>query len=214
MLRVLSAAVAILAFVGASLAAEDGQSVTLPKDGDKYSELVAKAEAGDPSVDFAALRLAWLDSAARKRSLRLDLPKMKAEIGAAIEKQDTGAVAAASRRLLSVNYIDLDGHKFLRQSCEILKDKDCADRQHFIEFGLLYSIMHGGDGKTCPTGWQAVSIDEEYFVLRMAGFKRDRQALIKGPPMCDLLEATDDKGNHRSFYFKIDSFILHELDKP
>lgn len=207
-----AAALITLCLAGTSRAAENGQSIVLPQDGDTFSQLVARAQAGDASVDFAALRLAWIESGERKRALRTDLKPFKADIRAGVEQNDPAAVAAAARRLLSVDYIDLDGHKYLRQACELLKDQACAERHHFVEFGLLNSITHSGDGKTCGTGWQAVSIDEEYFVLRMAGFQRDRQALIKGPPICDLLEATDKDGNHRSFYFKIDSFILHELD--
>ena len=94
------------------------------------------------------------------------LQQLRGDLFAAVPTNDAEKIAAAARRILSVIYIDMDAQKLLRQACTILKDQACADRHHFVEFGLLKSIVTSGDGKSCETGWQAVSIDEEYFVLR------------------------------------------------
>jgi len=201
-----------LCFASALPADAVAQGITLPIDGDDYSRLVARADAGDQAVDFRALRLAWLDSAARKRSAAANTRQLRGDLFAAVPTNDAEKIAAAARQVLSAIYIDMDAQKLLRQACTVLKDQACADRHHFVEFGLLKSIMMSGDGKSCETGWQAVSIDEEYFVLRIEDLKRDRQALITGPHTCDRLDATDAKGNTHALFFNIDAFIRRELD--
>jgi hypothetical protein len=208
--RALAPLVLALSLSATAMAAED--AIALPKDGDTYSQLVAKAEAGDPKVDFGALRQAWLDSKARKRVHAADVYKLRTELGDALKTKDPAQVAAAARRLLSVEYVNIDGHEVLRASCETRRDAACEKRHRAIETGLLQSIMDSGDGKSCKTGWQVISVDEEYVFLRITGFKKIRQELIKDPSFCDLLDTVDDEGKAHGLYFKIDSFLTRELD--
>jgi Domain of unknown function (DUF4919) len=76
-------------------------------------------------------------------------------------------------------------NKFLRQSCAKLNDDACEKHNHFIEFGLLRSITSSGNGKTCDTAWEVVTIDEEYFILNMLGVKPIQQGVehLGQPPM-------------------------------
>ena len=69
---VAAAALVALGLVGPAIAdvnssaAGGALEITLPKDGDEYSALVARAAAQDKSFDFHALLFAYLKSAARK----------------------------------------------------------------------------------------------------------------------------------------------------
>ncbi len=183
-------------------------AVVLPNDGDDYSKLVARAAAHDKDVDFRALRFAWLKSAAHKRSA--DVSALKDALFAVAKGGDAQRIREAAVKLLSADYIDMFGQKYLRQSCAMLHDAGCAEQGHFVEFGLLDALIASGDGKTCKTGWEVVSIGEEYFVLSMIGAKLERQALVNGPPSCDAMDVTDADGKALTYYFRIDSVLADE----
>ena len=106
------ACLALVLCLASELSAEAATpGITLPADGDEYSRLVARADAGDPSVDFRALRFAWLDSAARKRSAAANARQLRGDLFAALPTNDAEKIAAAARQVLSVIYIDMDAQK-------------------------------------------------------------------------------------------------------
>ena len=185
--------------------------VTLPSGNDDFAKLAARAAAQDQSLDFRALRFAWLKSAQRKHP-GADEDAARSALFTAVKGGDATAIRDAAIKLLSVNYVDLFGHKFLRQSCAILHDDACATAGHFLEFGLLNSNVHTGDGKTCPTGWEVVSVKEEYFVLSMLGASMRSQALMNGPPSCDRMDVTDESGNDATYYFRIEAVLADEAE--
>ena len=196
----------------ASSSVTDGAlQIALPHDGDEYSRLVARAAAHDTSVDFRALRLAWLKSAAHKNG-KADPDALKDPLFAAAKSGDYQRVREAAVKLLSAEYIDMFGHKFLRQACAQLHDDACAEQGHFVEFGLLTSIMKSGDGKACDTGWEVVSVAEEYFIIGMLGDTPAEQSLIQGKHgACDLLHVRDENGKPQDYYFRIDAVLADEL---
>jgi hypothetical protein len=206
---------AVVAGLAVAARAEIGTNVTggqshivLPSDGDEYAKLVAQAASSDASVDFRALRLAYLSSAARKNSE--DPRGLRKPLFEAVQSGDDLQIRAAAEKLITASYIDMFGHKFLRQACEHLHDDACAKEEHFVEFGLLKSIVGSGDGKTCPTGWEVVTVDEEYFVLSMLSVAPKSQALINGPPACDALETTGQSGETQTYFFRIDAVLKDE----
>lgn len=191
-------------------AAGSGPQIALPKDGDEYSALVARAAAQDQSVDFRAMRFAWLKSAAHKRETG-DETELRSAIFAAAKGRDDQAVRAAAVKMISAYYVNMFGHKFLRQACANLHDDTCAAQEHFVEFGLLQSIVKSGDGKTCATGWEVVSVGEEYFLIGMMGATPGQQSLLNGKPSCDVLNVTDGQGAPQTYYFRIDAVLEDEM---
>jgi len=198
-------ALALAAVISGSFAGD----IRLPADGDIYSTQVAKAAAHDPDTDFRALRFGWLDSKARARGGDDDV--LRQEMFTAANAGEDTTVRDKAEQILSIDYTDLWGHKLLRQSCAVLKDDACAELHHFVEFGLLDSIIHSGDGKSCKTGWEAVQVKEEYFVLGMMGIKFERQALVMADGhTCDAMQGTDEKGATVTYYFNIDAMWADE----
>lgn len=181
--------------------------IALPSDGDDYSKLAAAAAAHDMNVDFHAIRFDYLTSAARKRG---DADALRNALFETAKSGSPEDVRDAAIKLLSVDYTNLFGHKYLRQACELLKDQPCADQEHFVEFGLLASITNTGDGKTCPTGWEVANIGEEYFIVAMLGAQVQSQALIDGKPSCDLLNGVAEGGSKVAYYFRIDAVLADE----
>jgi hypothetical protein len=116
---------------------------------------------------------------------------------------DAVRVRDAARRIMSIIYIDLDAQKALRQSCKILKDEACASRYHDVEFGLLKSILATGDGRSCTSAWEVVTLEEEYFILRMRGFTLKKQEGPNGSGICDKMVGVGEDGQALSFYFGV-----------
>ncbi len=202
-MRMIFAAAAL--FGALSTAAAASAAVKLPADGDDYSKLVARADAQDQSLDFHALRLAYLKSAQRKRAG--DEDALQKSLFDAVKAGDDAGVRSAAEKLLSVDYIDMYGQKFLRQSCVLLKDDACAQKAHFVEFGLLQSITTSGDGKTCKTGWDVVMVKEEYFVLAMLNTRVKMQSLAGG---CDVMSVVDSEGKEATYFFRIGAVLEDE----
>jgi hypothetical protein len=196
-------------------ALSDTARIQLPADGDEFSKLVARAEAHDETVDFRALRIAWLGSEAKKRAGKKhqELSDLNQEMFAAMQAGKADTLQAKAEAILSIDYTDLMAHKLLRQSCKLLNDGACAELHHFVEFGLLNSIVHSGDGKSCATGLEVVQISEEYFYLNMLDVRLKQQSLVSGGGhTCDAMDVIDENGAEKTYFFRIDLFFGHELD--
>lgn len=111
-------------------------------------------------------------------------------------------VADTAKKMLSIDYTDMEAHKILRQACHFLGDSVGAEKHHDIEFGLLYSIVKKGDGSTCKTAWPVIQINEEYFILEMRGAKLLRQSIDNSGGLCDKMEVQTDEGK-KTYYFDV-----------
>jgi hypothetical protein len=178
-------------------------AVVLPTGDDEYARLAARAQAEDQTVDFRALRFAYL----QRDEHGLGWMDLQKQMYAAVEADDAAKARELAEKLISADYINMHGHKILRQACAILKDEACAKRHHFVQFGLLKSIVNTGDGKTCKTGWEVVTIGEEYFIIAMLGAQLQQQALVNGPPTCDQMTVTADDGTTKVLYFRVDAIF-------
>ena len=176
----------------------------VPQDGDEFAKFVERAESGATDIDFLAMRNAWVQSATYLRVSKSteQLAALRKPMFEALDK-DPGAARDYARKILAINYIDLDAQMVMKQTCQKLGDKDCYDRYHYVEIGLLKSIAGSGDGRSCATAWEVVSVDEEYFILNVMGFRLDRQ-LGPGPGgMCDTMIGTQD-GKSVTYYFGVE----------
>ena len=75
----------------------------------------------------------------------------------------------ACQKMLEIDNTSMFAHKYIQQTAKIIEDSILYKKHHHIEFRLLKSIVHNGDGKTCETSWEVTQIEEEYFILRMLG---------------------------------------------
>ncbi len=176
-----------------------------------YKDLVRRAEAGE-EVDFRELRLAWLYGPAMKPIPREDeVPALKKEMFEAMQEGgDPRVVLARAREILDIHYVDLDAQKARRQACELINEEPCQ-QYRTVSLGMLRSVVEGRDGTSCPTAWRVISIDEEYFVLRMLDARFERQSLVTDEGgICDALDA-EYEGEAKTFYFDVsDVFIARK----
>ncbi len=186
--------------------------IATPTGNDAYSHLVARAEADDMTVDFSALRHAWLDSAARKH--RASIEMLTRDLNSAVSSGKDTQVRDTAERILAIDYTDLMAHLRLRQACAALHDDECANHFHFTEFGLLNSITTGHDGKSFATAWPVISLDEEYFMMGVAGMSLQTQSLVTdGGRSYDRMAVKMQDGSTATYYFDISAFFgIHEFD--
>lgn len=187
--------------------------VVSPGGDDLYARLVARAEAGDETVDLLALRRAYLESPAFAQApAQLDrVAELRAQMVAAISARDHATVRDRARAILALQYIDLPAQKARYQACQALEDDACASRGRYVEHAMLQSIVSSGDGRSCAHAWNAVTVDEEHFVLRMIDAKLQRQSVAtEGDKVCDRLDITDVAGQPSTYYFDITAMLSAE----
>ena len=102
--------VVVIALFSGTAAADSAPGVQLPADGDEYSSLVARAAARDATVDFRALRLAYLKSRAYQRAENQPdtVSTLRKEMYDATRSLDSAAtVRQKAEALLSIDYTNM-----------------------------------------------------------------------------------------------------------
>jgi len=175
----------------------------------RYADLVAKAKAGEKSVDFKELRLAYADS-----SKGSDTDSQKKAMTAALNSKDFEKALKNAEIVLAADYVDMDAHFAEYIAYRELHDTAQADFHKNVLQGLLDSITHSGDGKSFDTAFQIIEVHEEYVLLRFMGLMPSKQSMSeKGGHSYDVLEAVNPKSSEKvTLYFNIDIEEKHLKD--
>ena len=174
----------------------------------KYQDLVARAEAGDVSLDYTALRLSYALSDSYD-PYALQTADLFNAAWNAFQAKDCATAMAKTLALLKINYVSIPMH-FVRADCLAQSgDKPGSDRETAVARGLARSLLASGDGKSIATAYVVVTLSEEVFVLSDLGFSKEKQSLLKdGDHFYDLLEGRDAKtGESRSAFFNVDALF-------
>ena len=174
-----------------------------------YHDLVARAEAGDASLDYTALRLSYGQSDSYDPYARETADLFSAAWNA-FQAKDCATALAKTLELFKINYILIPMH-FVRADCLAQSGaKVDSDRELAIGRGLAHSLLASGDGKSTATAYVVVTLSEEGFVLSNLGFNKERQSLIRdGDHFYDVLDGHDPKtGELRSAYFNVDVLFV------
>lgn len=182
----------------------------------KYDGLVQRVRSGDQTVDLNELRLA-----AGEAGIESD-PDARDRLMTAARNHHFKKMAEAADAVLKSNYADLDGHYFAKIAAKELGKPELEEFHRWVEMGLLKSLRSSGDGQSPETAMKVISVDEEYFILRMMGQMPVSQALSRcaGSP-CDIMTTTDpqSKQEHRWYFdveipMKREAEALKEANKP
>jgi hypothetical protein len=184
--------------------AEGEAKIAIPEYADKYSKFVKQLEAGETEIDYTEFRRSFLESEQFKviANSKPDLTTLRKTLRERMKKPSYSEIIDVTKKMLSLDFTDMEAHKLLQQTYKILGDAANAKKYHDIEFGLLNSIVKKGDGKTCRTGWPVIQVEEEYFILAMLGAKVLRQSIDNSSGVCDKMEVETPEGS-RTFYFEI-----------
>jgi len=187
-----------------NLYGQEKSQIIVPEFNDKYSTFVQMLENGETDIDYQDFRFSFLESeqfviASKKTKEFSDLTK---RMYAEMDKSNYEEVISITKQMLSIDYTSMLAHKILRQTYEILKDTENAQKYKAIQFGLLRSIIDTGDGKTCETAWKVIQISEEYFILNMLDAKVLSQSIYNKKGFCDKI-VTLVEGKKKTYYFEI-----------
>ena len=144
-----------------------------------YDDLSARAEAGDKTVDYAALRAAYpltkqWDVFGNKTG-----PLMN-QANAASKGKDCATVLSKVDQVLKIDFT-IDAAHALRSDC--LEDTDRAKSriESAIADGLIKSLMNSGDGDAEKTAYVVMTTREEMDVLANRHIQiKTRQTEIRG----------------------------------
>jgi len=195
------------------LFAQSEQKITTPKFDDAYSQSVKKLENGRTDIDYKTFREDFLKSKQFSVAAKLSshFHSLQREMYSMMHRSSYDSIIGVTKQMLSIDYTSMIAHKILSQTYKILGDTANARKYKNIEFGLLYSIIRNGDGKTCETGWPVIQVPEEYFILNMLGAKLVRQSVDNTNGTCDKMEVTVD-GKNKTYYFDI-SKVMEKYER-
>lgn len=180
----------------------DSAKVVIPAFDDKYSHIVKQLESGQADIDYKDFRESFIESKQFVSGQRMIFDSLQKVMYTLMDANDYKAIIKVTKQMLSIDYTSMMAHKILRQAYKATGDTANARKYHDIEFGLLRSILHTGDRKTCGTGWHVIQIEEEYFILDMLGAKLQKQVLDNTDGLCDEMHVKTDDGK-KVYYFEV-----------
>jgi hypothetical protein len=120
-------------------------------------------------------------------------------------KDFDGAIEAA-KKILAVNYLDIDAQIVCDLSYRMTSNAVGAASCHEMASHLLRSIFDSGDGETPDTAYQVIAVREEYSVVNAMELTLVGQHLVtRGEHRFDAVDVTDkNTGEPRTIYFNVD----------
>jgi len=190
---------AALFFVAALLPAEQPKQPAA----DKYQILLERVKQGDPTVDFLELRRAYSESPSFMDTGNSDDSKKMYE---AFNHKDYASALKYARKILDINYCDIDAQHTAYLAYRELNDAEHADFHHTVSHNLIQSILRTGDGKSPETAMEVITVREEYVILMVMGLQPNQQSLeSSGGHQYDRMEATNPETHEKvTIFFNID----------
>lgn len=182
--------------------------LTLPlvsgaKDGSEYAKLLPELKAGNTNIDYARLRLSYVESPERKAAK--DTSAEEKAMSEALQAKEFAAALKSAETVLDSEYVNLDAHFVAYVAEREMGDSAKAEFHRAVFRGLIDSIRNSGDGKSPEKAWVIISVHEEYVVLRAMGLRPSGQSLVeKDGHAYDVMKAKDADGKEQTFYFNTD----------
>jgi hypothetical protein len=175
----------------------------------EYSTLLASLKAGNTDIDYARLRLSYMDSPEYKAAK--DTSKFEDAMSDALNKKDYPAALKDAEAVLDSDYVNIDAHFVAMEANREMGAMDKAQFHITVFRGLIDSIRSSGDGKSIEKAWVVINVHEEYVVLRVLGFNPSQQSLVqKNGHAYDVMKVKSAKdGTEQTFYFNVDIPFKH-----
>jgi hypothetical protein len=175
----------------------------------EYAKLLESVKSGNTSIDFARLRISYMDSPEYKAAK--DTSDAEKAMGNALDAKDYPKALINAEKVLSGEFVNIDAHFVAYAASLELGDKDQAAFHLAVFRGLIDSIRKSGDGKSLATAWVVISVHEEYVLMRVLGYRLSSQSVMnKGGHNYDVMEVKSaDDGSDATFYFNVDIPFKH-----
>jgi Domain of unknown function (DUF4919) len=175
----------------------------------EYATLLASLKAGKTDIDYARLRLSYMDSPEYKTAK--DTSDSETAMVDALNKRDYPAALKNAEIVLDSSYVNMDAHFVAMVANREMGAKDKSEFHSAVFHGLIKSILDSGDGKSTEKAWVVINVAEEYVILRVLGFKPSGQSLVnKDGHSYDVMKVKDAQdGTEHTFYFNVDIPFKH-----
>lgn len=177
-------------------------------DPNAFAAAIAKAELGDPSVDYL-----WLRKQVAARLAYVENNWSDWHRADALVDTDPNEALRLARLRISGVWTDFLPHIVMQLALEKLGKHDDAEREKSIVSAIVKSISGGHKGTAAADAFNAVSVAEEYRTLALLKWKSEQQSLVnQDGNVFDVLDVTNTKTNEkRQVWFNIDVFFGKEF---
>jgi hypothetical protein len=184
-------------------------AVAAPDQPSEYATLLASLKAGKTDIDYARLRISYLDSPEYKAAK--DTSDFEKAMTEALNKKDYPAALKDAEAVLASEYVNIDAHYVALVANREMGATDKAEFHRTVFRGLINSIYKSGDGKSMEKAWVVITVHEEYVILRVLGFQPGEQSLMhKDGHSYDVMKVKKaDDGTEQTFYFNVDIPFKH-----
>ena len=158
---------------------------------DSYATLEARLKAGDTSINFAVLRMAFAETEAYS-PLGNEDREARARMYDALDEEDYEKALKEAEQALEKYYLFGDAHLVARVALRELGQQEASDFHLDVVRGLYHSICVGTDGRSVEKPCKVLNVAEEYFYLRISELEVRGQSLIGcGDGRCDAMKVYD-----------------------
>ena len=171
----------------------------------RYEAMITRVKKGDYNLDFRELRYAYAESP-RYRPYQSPTDVLAGTMFRAYKAQDFDGAIAASKKILAINYLDIDAQIVCDLSYRMTSNAVSGETCHDMASNLLRSIFDSGDGQRPETAYQVIAVREEYGIVNAMGLTLVSQRLVtRGDHRFDAVDVTDkNTGEPRTIYFNVD----------
>ena len=204
----------VFAVAPAPCSSQTPQSAALPltapqstiPDANAYALLVDRLKAGDRTVDFTELRMAFTHTPAY-RGMMMGVYQL---LWRSLNSGDFEGAIRAAENVLRQNYAEPNAHMVAARAHRELDHSEQAEFYQFVVDGLIRSITSKGDGKTAESAYHVIDVSEEYALFRSMNVSVTSQSVvgppISGRPLVDRVVVVDGRTNdERVIFFSVDN---------
>jgi hypothetical protein len=171
-----------------------------------YALLVDRLKAGDRTVDFTELRIAFTETP----SYHGMMMGFYQPLWRTLNQRDFERAIEVADRVLQQNYAEPNAHMVAAAAHRALEHRDQAEFHQFVADGLLRSITTRGDGLTAETAYQVIDISEEYALFRSLNLTVKSQGIagtpVEGKPIVDrIVVVAAGTTEERVIFFSVDN---------
>ena len=147
--------------------------------GDDYPTLLRRAREMDPSLDFAALRLAYSASPGYAPYEPSSHAHRLRTVRDALNEEKFGEAVEPCEASVGEYFFDPKMHVLCSYANSRAGNDGASAMHEFAADGLLASVRSSGDGRSPETAYEVVTIAEEYALLWVDGQLLMEQGLMR-----------------------------------
>jgi len=174
-------------------------------DPNAYTAIVDRLKAGDRTVDFTELRMAFTHTPDYHGMMMAAYQPLWRTLNA----RDFENAIRVADDVLKRNYAEPNAHMVAARAHRELGHAELAEFHQFVADGLLRSLTSKGDGKTAESAYQAIDVSEEYALFRSMNVTVKSQSVVgppaSGRPIVDRVVVVDGlTKEERTMFFSVD----------